>query len=118
MVRRLAQGVEPHLRVRHGGVDCAKPIVAVQPLRDESHAAFHGATAQEFWPERLRYLQYAVQCVEEQSPAAVLMRWHPPWCHAPCAEKFPDANLAGIPPARADRGPYDKSHNHAARPIR
>ena len=77
MIRRIAQRIEHHHRVRHGGIDRAKAVLAVQPLGDEACAALDGATAHLLRPQRLDGLQHLVERVEEQRPAAVRMRSRP-----------------------------------------
>ena len=43
MLRRIAEAVEHHHAVGHGGIDRAEPVFAVQPLGDERHASLDGA---------------------------------------------------------------------------
>ena len=54
MLRRIAQRVIHHHGIRHGGVDRAQPVLAVQALRHEGRAALDGAAAQGLRPATAR----------------------------------------------------------------
>ena len=117
MIRRIAQRVVHHHGIRHRGIDRAKAVLAVQPLRDEGDTALDRTPTHLLRPQRLRRLQPPVERIEEQCPAAVRMR--SPTRRRPIGrcEQLLDANAALIARSLAQCRQHQQRHDDGARPI-
>ncbi len=92
-------------------------VLAVQPLGHEAHAPLDGATAQRFRPQRFDDLQHAIQPVEEQSPATLLVSRRFRRRRADRGEEFLDAHATRISRPLAQRRQHQQGHHDGARPV-
>ena len=119
MVGRIAERVEHQHGVRHGRIDPAEAVLAVEPLGDEGHGGVDGAAAQRRRKRRLGALEQPVDRAEELHPCPSLMRARRPVAHGLRRrdEEFRDLDAARIGGARLQRLQHQERDEHRARPI-
>ena len=98
IVRRIAERVIHQHRVRHGGIDRAKAVLAIEALGHESLGGGDGAAAQGLRKEGLGALQEPVDRAEELDRRPGLMRALRPFAHRLRRrdEQFRDRDAARI----------------------
>ncbi len=119
MIGRVAQRIEHQDGIRHGGIDPAETVLAVEALGHESRGGVNGAAAQRRRKVRLGALEQPVDRAEDFHPCPRLMRARRPLAHGlrRRGEQFRDRDAARIGGARLQSLQHEKGHEHRARPI-
>ena len=105
--------------IGHGGVDRAQPILAIEPLGDESLAGRLGADTMGAREDFLGALQGLVHGLEQAGPGFLLMRAPRPFPHLIGwgGEKFGDVDTDGRHGLWPAGHHHRQRHQHGARPI-
>ena len=74
MIFRIAEHVEHHHAVGHGGENRTEAVFAVEPLAHPGHRAVEGALPRGFGKKRLGGAQNIVDTAEEPEPRRLLLR--------------------------------------------
>ncbi len=119
MIRRVAERVIHQHTVRHGGIDRAKTILAIEALGHESFRRGDGAAAQGDRKERLGALQEPVDPAKELHGSPSLVGAGRPLAHClrRSREQLPDRNAAPIDGAGFQRLQDQERDHDRARPI-
>ncbi len=119
MVGRVAERVEHQHRVRHGGIDCAETVLAVEPLRHESHGGVDGLAARRLREERFGELEQLVDDAEElgRRPGLMRARWPVAYGLGRRHEEFRNLDASRIGGARLEGLQRHERHEHGARPV-
>jgi len=118
VIAGVAQGVEGHEAVGHGGENAAEAVFAVEPLLDEGYGLVDGDVFQK--PRHVR-LNQPGDLVQGQKHGADPMAGGV--MNIVCFliggtdEQFPDPDAARIPGPGFFRRQYQKRHHHGPRPI-
>ena len=119
MVRRITERVIHQDSVRHGGIDRAEALFAIEALGHESLGRADGAAAQGGRKIGLDALEQPVDRAEDLHARPCLMRALWPLAHSfrRRDEKLRDRDAARIGGPRLQRLQHKKRHHHRARPI-
>ena len=119
IVMGIAQDLEHHHGIGHGGEDRPQPVLAVETLDDESGGAIDGAPAWLSREQRLDPAKHPVDGAEDGRPGLHLMRPLGPVAHPLRRhhEELGDPDAARIARPRLQGHEHEERHQHRAGPI-